>query len=61
MEVRSLSEASREVRRFIELNDLGSSDLVGGDVYDASTNRKIAGISYNGRIWDIDGHRILSL
>jgi hypothetical protein len=61
IEVRSLSEASTEVRRFIELNDLGSSDFVGGDVYDLSTNRKIGRVSYNGRIWDLDGHEISSL
>jgi hypothetical protein len=58
VEVGSLSEASTEVRRFIEMNDLGSSDFIGGEVYDSCTNKLIAKVSYNGRIWDTTGREI---
>ena len=59
IEVESLPAASAAVRQFIELNDFGSSDFMGGEVYDSSTNRLIAKISYNGRIWDAQGAEIL--
>jgi hypothetical protein len=58
VEVGSLSEASTEVRSFIEMNDLGSSDFIGGEVYDSYTNKLIAKVSYNGRIWDTTGREI---
>ncbi len=58
VEVESLSAASVAVRNFIELNDLGSSDFGGGEIYDSSTNRLIAKVSYNGRIWNDQGLEI---
>ena len=58
VEVESLAAASAAVRQFIELNDFGSSDFVGGEVYDFSTNKLIAKVSYNGRIWDAQGAEI---
>jgi hypothetical protein len=58
VEVESLSAASVAVRKFIELNDFGSSDFSGGEVYDSSTNKLIAKVSYNGRIWDAQGVEI---
>lgn len=47
--VRSLSEASRLCRHFIETEDLGSGNWTGGQVYE--DGKKIAQISYNGRVW----------
>jgi len=49
-EVNSFEEASRAVRDFIDVNDLGASEFSGGDVFDM-TGKKVANISYNGRIW----------
>lgn len=60
IEVRSLADASLEVRRFIDMNGFGSSDFFGGEVYDFATNKLIAKISYNGRIWDTNGCEITS-
>ena len=60
VEVENFAAASIAVRKFIEQNDFGSSDFIGGEVYDSSTDKLIAKISYNGRIWGADGHQILS-
>ena len=49
-EVHSFEEASKAIRNYIEHYNLGSSTFSGGDVYD-SQGRKVARISYNGRIW----------
>lgn len=59
VEVESLTPASFTVRKFIELNDYGSSDFLGGEVYDSVTNKLIAKISYNGRIWKEDGIEVI--
>ena len=61
VEVESFTAASVAVRKFIELNDYGSSDFLGGEVYDSSTDKLIAKVSYNGRIWDSEGNEIHSL
>ena len=58
VEVENFSAASLAVRKFIELNDLGSSDFEGGGIYESLTNRLIAKVSYNGRIWDAQGSEI---
>ena len=49
--VESLDDASREVRKYIEKNDIGSRVWTGGDVVDENGSF-VAWISYNGRIWD---------
>ena len=59
VEVESLPAASAAVRQFIELNNFGSSDFVGGEIYDSSTNKLIAKVSYNGRIWNLQDVEIL--
>jgi hypothetical protein len=61
VEIQSLSEASSEVRKFIDMNGFGLSDFFGGEVYDSTTNKLIAKVSYNGRIWDINGCEISPL
>jgi len=47
--VKSLEEASKKCREFIDNNDLGSGNWAGGDVFEK--NQCIAKVSYNGRIW----------
>ncbi len=44
----SLEEASLECRKFIERNNLGGGNWVGGAVYE--DNKCIVRIAYNGRI-----------
>jgi len=47
--VKSLKEASKKCREYIEQFNLGAGNWIGGQV---SQNRKrIARISYNGRVW----------
>lgn len=48
--VESLSEASNVCRLYIQENDLGGGNWVGGQVYDV-TGKMVAYISYNGRVW----------
>ncbi len=54
-----LKDASSKMRSFIELNGLGTSDLIGkcGDVLEGKT--LIATISYNGRVWDTNGKEVI--
>lgn len=54
MEIKSLKEASDVIRNYIEKNDLGSSCYSGGDVFE--NGEQIARVSYNGRVWDMDGN-----
>lgn len=51
--VTSMEEASRVCREYIESNELGGGNWTGGDVINAG--KKVARISYNGRIWWPDG------
>ena len=46
--VSTLDEASLECRKFIERNNLGNGNWIGGEVYE--NNKCIARIAYNGRI-----------
>lgn len=50
--VDSLAAAARACRKWIEDNDLGSGNWVGGKVIDRTTKQQVAQISYNGRIWN---------
>lgn len=62
-EVNSFHEASKLVREYIEHYDLGSSCFTGGDILTGSLlsgkHEKIGRVSYNGRVWDLDGNEIL--
>lgn len=53
--VDSLEAASRAVRRTVETLDIGVSQTSAsfGDVYEGL--RLVARVSYNGRIWNLDG------
>lgn len=48
--VRSLDEASKTVRKYIDTFGLGASEFTGGRVENEAGD-KVAEISYNGRIW----------
>jgi len=55
--VASLAEASRTCREYIEQNDLGGGNWTGGQV--CLGNVEIGRVSYNGRVWDVNGREIL--
>jgi hypothetical protein len=55
--VSSLKEASEEALRFIKEHNLGSSNWMGGTVYDKRKNF-VAWIGYNGRVWDNEDYQI---
>lgn len=57
VDVKTLSEAAKVCRNFIKEHNLGSSRYTGGEVYDLNKNM-IAKVSYNGRVWDMDGIEI---
>lgn len=57
IKVSTLLEASQACRLFIKKNCLGSNGFSGGEVYDE--NREMVNkVSYNGRVWDMEGHEI---
>lgn len=56
VQVETLQEASRLCREYIDRNDLGSGNWTGGNVYKG--RKKVAYVSYNGRIWALDGSEI---
>ena len=51
VKVKSLAEASRAQRRFIEEFDLGGSNCHDGEVFNDATGERVAIVSYNGRLW----------
>ena len=53
--VNSLKEAREACHRYINKNRLGGGNWTGGQVYDEN-EKPVARISYNGRIWEWDGH-----
>lgn len=55
--VNSLQEASNLCSKFIEAGELTSEQWQGGEVF-TDEGKQIANISYNGRIWDLNGKEI---
>jgi hypothetical protein len=55
--VESLAEASGVCLGYIDRNDLGFGNWTGGQVSDGK--KQVAIVSYNGRIWDMDGKEII--
>lgn len=55
-QVSSLAEAARACRRYIEENGLGGGNWAGGQVF--ASGEQIARISYNGRVWDMNGQEM---
>lgn len=49
--VQSLEEAVATCREYIEMFELGGGNWIGGQVIDTKTNKEVAYISYNGRVW----------
>lgn len=56
--VRSLVSASTAFRDYIEQNDLGASQAIGGGVFDTS-GKKVASISFNGRVWQLNSSLVV--
>lgn len=54
----NLSQASQICGEYINQFNLGGGNWIGGQVYDEK-NKQVAEISYNGRIWNMDGSEIL--
>jgi hypothetical protein len=55
--VETLDEASRVVRAYITRNGLGGGNFPTAPVTDERC-RKVAQVSFNGRVWDLDGKPI---
>lgn len=55
--VASLDDASRTVRAYIERNGLGGGNFPMAAVTD-ERGRKVAEVSYNSRVWGLDGKPI---
>ncbi len=55
VEVGSLKEASERCSQFIDANNLGGGNWVGGQVFDGDF--LIAEVSYNGRVWSTTPER----
>jgi hypothetical protein len=64
-ECTSLQDASKKCREYIERNELGGGNWIGGAVFfckDGSVEFvQVARVSYNGRIWDMSGKEICSV
>lgn len=56
VEVSGFPEASKVCRDYIEKNGLGGGNWTGGQVKDSGAH--VARVSYNGRVWGIDGKEI---
>lgn len=56
--VNTLPEASRVWQQLRDKHDLGASQSPKVQVIDCVTLRPIATISYNGRVWDMQGRAI---
>lgn len=49
IKIETFKEASERCRKFIDDNNLGSGNWIGGAIYEG--NEQIAKVSYNGRVW----------
>lgn len=57
-DVPDLGAASKACREYIDEHGLGSGNWSGGDVRDTESKKVIARVSYNGRVWDLDGKEV---
>lgn len=55
--VRSYAEASNVCRAFIEKTGLGGGNWIGGQIFNGG--KRVARVSFNGRIWNNDGKEIV--
>lgn len=58
IDVKDFAEASAVCRAYIERNGLGGGNWTGGEVVDMVTAERVAHVSYNGRVWGLDGKEI---
>ena len=56
VDVQTLEEASKLCREYLDNNELGSGNWTGGQVF--KDKKQVALISYNGRVWAMDGSEI---
>jgi len=54
--VKTLAEASKACRRYIEEHGLGGGNWTGGKIY--CGRKLVARVSYNGKVWSPDGARL---
>ena len=55
--VATFQEAAAECRAYIERNNLGGGNWTGGQVF-ADKKTQVARVSFNGRVWAMDGSEI---
>ena len=56
---RTLEDASKACRNYIEYWNLGGGNWTGGQVFDGlGDDKQVARISYNGHIWDMNDNKI---
>jgi hypothetical protein len=55
--VSSFAEASKTCSAFIRRNQLGGGNWTGGNIYEG--RKKVGHVSFNGRVWDIEGNEIV--
>jgi hypothetical protein len=55
--VETFREAAAECRAYIERNGLGGGNWTGGQVF-ADKKTQVARVSFNGRVWDMEGKEI---
>lgn len=56
VEVKTLADASKKCLSYIDRNKLGGGNWSGGQVF--KDGAQVAKVSYNGRIWAMDGAEI---
>ncbi|MBL0220046.1 MAG: hypothetical protein IPQ07_40040 [Myxococcales bacterium] len=55
--VPTLQAAAAECRAYIERNNLGGGNWTGGQVF-ADKRTQVARVSFNGRVWAMDGTEV---
>jgi len=55
--VTTFAQASKICRKFIEKYDLGGGNWIDGEIY--RNKKKVATVSYNGRVWDLNEKEIV--
>jgi len=56
--VTTFKEASKVCREYIEKWNLGGGNWPSCAVIDIATHKKVASVSYNCRVWDLDGKEV---
>jgi hypothetical protein len=57
-QVETLADAAKTCRQYIDHNELGGGNWTGGQVFKGNSNEQVARVSYNGRVWAMDGSEI---